>query len=720
MPPLARWIVRMLLAVVGLLGAFLLWAYWPASPPDLSGLAEAGAAYRAEILRDAYGVPHVFGATDADVAFGLAYAHAEDDFATIQEVLLAGRGRLASVRGRDAAPGDYLVGLLRIRETVAARYEVDLDPHVRGIVEAYAAGLNRYAGLHPDEALPGLFPVSGEDVVAVSVLEAPLLFGLDAVLADLYAEPKPPGGGSTAIAVGPSRAGGHTLLLSNTHQPWEGPVAWYEASVHSDEGWVFTGALFPGMPVHALGTNGDLAWTFTANHPDLVDVFRLELDPDDPSRYRVDGEWLELERREVPVEVRLAGRFRWTVTEEALWSVYGPVVRRPEGTYAVRYAGMGTVGIYQQLFEMATARSFDEWVAPLRRQGGLPNFNVVYADRTGRIFYAYHGLLPDRAPGYDWEEVVPGTTRETLWTDYLPFDELPQVLDPPSGFVLNANSDPWSASLEAAPDPEAYPDRLGIDDPPTNRSLRALELLADDDLVTLVDLERLERDVVYHEDSAPVRWARRLAETDAERIAVAGEVPLEAVVRAQELLATWDRGADLDDPATALVVVTLSFVHDAVVDRDDVVFPPSRLVEVDVPDAVVDRAFAAAIAWLVERRRALAVPWGEVNRLRRGSVDLPLDGGPDLLRAIYGVRDGATGTLVGIAGDTYTLFVDWGPDGETTMRSIHHYGAAAGRPGDPHHADQAPLFAAHRTKPVTLDEAELRADAVRVYAPGGS
>ena len=144
------------------------YVFWPESA-NLEDLAASGAAYDVRILRDDWGVPHIFGETDADVAYGLAYAHSEDDFLTIQQSLLAARGQLATVYGQDAAPNDYMVHLLRIWDVVEDNYATKLSPEVRAICEAYANGLNHYAALHPKEALPGLFPATGKDVVAGSV-----------------------------------------------------------------------------------------------------------------------------------------------------------------------------------------------------------------------------------------------------------------------------------------------------------------------------------------------------------------------------------------------------------------------------------------------------------------------------------------------------------------------------------------------------------------------
>jgi len=301
-----------LLTMLLLSGAFA-FIFWP-QKQDLKALAVSATQYDVRILRDTWGVPHIFGVTDADAAYGLAYAHAEDDFLTIQQVLAAARGQLASLYGAKAAPNDYMVHLLRIWEVVHANYE-KLHSETRAIVEAYADGLNHYAALHAHDALPGLFPVTGKDVIAGSVHKSPLFFGLEKTLAKLFekerpslrAEAKGPreeiSFGSNTFAVSPKRsAHGETFLAVNSHQPWTGPVAWYEAHVHSGQGWDAVGAIFPGAPCIIHGHNRRLGWAFTVNTPDLVDVYILQINPNNPMQYRFDGKWLDLEVCEAPIK----------------------------------------------------------------------------------------------------------------------------------------------------------------------------------------------------------------------------------------------------------------------------------------------------------------------------------------------------------------------------------------------------------------------------------
>ena len=229
----------------------------PAAPDPASLIAKA-AQYRVHIVRDDFGVPHVFGHRDVDVAFGFAFAHSEDDFATIQDVALATRGQLAATEGIKAATTDYIVRLLRVWDTINARYEKDLPADVRAVAEAYADGVNYYAALHPDKVKPGLLPLTGKDIAAGFVFKTPFFYGLDHSLKEVNDPPtatRGPEVGSNGAAVAPSRsADGATRLLVNSHQPYVGPVAWYEAVLQSDEGWHVAGGFFPARRLCCTGT----------------------------------------------------------------------------------------------------------------------------------------------------------------------------------------------------------------------------------------------------------------------------------------------------------------------------------------------------------------------------------------------------------------------------------------------------------------------------------
>jgi penicillin amidase/acyl-homoserine-lactone acylase len=706
---LRRLAIGVFTLVVGLLAASC------SSKLDSNALLEQARKHDVRILRDTWGVPHIFGATDADAAFGFAYAHAEDDFPTIQDTLLISRGELASVKGSEAAPLDYLIHLFRIREVIDEKYETDLRPETRALCEAYAEGINLYASLHPKQVIKhSLFPANGKDVVAGFVGRTPLFFGLNRNVEELFrpnrakavSEKLPVAAaeafytqgaeiGSNGIAVGPNRsADGKTRLAVNSHQPWTGPVAWYEAHMHSGEGMDIVGGVFPGSPIVLHGHNRNLGWAHTVNMPDLVDIYVLEMNPDNANQYKFDGQWRDLEVGKARINVRVFGPFSWTVKREVLWSVYGPVVRQPHGVYAIRYAGWGDIRQVEQWYRMGKATNFDEWLDAVRMRA-IPSFNIVYADKVGNVYYLYNALLPLRASGYDWRQYLPGNTSETLWTDYLPFERLPQVKNPASAFVISCNSAPYKTTIGLEnPKEEDYAPSMGIETTMTNRALRALELYGGDDSITAEEFLAYKFDLAYSEKSVVADLRRQILNLPPSD----DPVVLEAI----KALRAWDLRTNVDNPGTAIGILVLEPAVRAQLSGRN---PP------DLMQLVRDKAHL-----LKDRYGRVDVPWGEVNWIHRGTIDIPTPGGPDVLHAIYGKL--VDGRLIANEGDCYILVATWDKDGKVSSQSIHQFGSATLDEKSKHYADQLPLFVDCKLKPVWLDEAEIRTHLEREYRPG--
>ncbi len=682
---------------------------------DLSTLIPAPDTYDVRIIRDSWGVPHIYGKTDADVAYGLAWAHAEDDFKHIHDCVLMARGLYAHVEGRKGIPFDYLVQLFRFRELVEEEYERQLSPEMRAVYEAYTAGFNHFVALHPDKAMPGLMPATVQDFVTSFAMRTPFFFGMerqvrrlmgakrahevsqpnDARAGSLYSRGLPVG--SNTMAVAPGRTpDGKTHLAVNSHQPFEGPVAWYEARLKSEEGMDLTGGVFPGSPVILHGHNPDLGWAHTVNLPDLCDIYVLEMHPEDPNRYLFDGEYLELEQGEARISVKLWGNLRIPVRRETLHSVYGPVIRRPHGVYAIRYAGYGDIRQVEQWYRMGKARSFEQFEQAMRMRA-IPSFNVGYADKKGNVWYLYNALLPLRDPRYDWQAYLPGNTSDTLWTEYLPFEKLPQVKNPESGFIQNCNSTPYhTTDGPDNPNPEDYCPSFGIEPPDmmTNRALRALETYGADESITEEEFYAYKYDWYYSEKSHAAGLRDQiLAEVESDD---------PVIQEALELLRNWDMAADPDNTSTAIAILCMEPVVRA------------QMFGNEVPDLV--ELFKKRAHELKDIYGRVDVPWGTINRLIRGDVSLPLGGGPDALHAIYGDWNGEY--LRAVAGDTYILMVTWDPDGSVRSQSIHQYGSATLDPENPHYADQAPLFANRELKPTWLDYNDLKDNMRAEYRPG--
>ncbi|MFM1982287.1 MAG: hypothetical protein RJB22_1006 [Pseudomonadota bacterium] len=667
-------------------------------------------AYDVEIVRDEFGVPHINGKTDADAAYGLAYAHAEDDFTTIQDVIAMTRGRSGALTGRDGAQIDYVAALLGVRDTAIRDYHT-LTPEVRQVIEGYAAGLNHYAQKHPsDVRLAGLFPANGVDIVAGFVLRAPFFYGLDGVIGAL-AEDKPapresalpmtPIGrdpslnGSNAFALAPSKmADGKTWLVSNSHQPFEGQVAWYEAVVHSGERLDMAGALFPGSPFVLLGHNRHLGWTNTVNRPDLIDVYKLVMD-DTGTRYRLDGKWRPLIEKRVWLPVRF-GPFTLPVPKMVYRSVHGPVIRNAKGNFAIRYAGIDNAKAVEQYYRNTKARTWDEWTQSMAI-GGVPATNFLYADKTGRIAYIYNALFPNRQPGFDYTGVLPGDTSRAIWTGAVPFSAYPKIVDPKSGFVQNANNTPFLAAGPGSElDPANFSPLLGIERDMTNRGTRATALLAQAGTLTPAQLLAIKFDKGYARDSWVGDWIRRVISakiTDAPDLA-----------KAQALLARWDWTSDGAGAA------------DVLAERVIRVASAKKWRRAPLPDP--QAALREAVDDLQDRFGRIDPPLAEVQRLRRGTVDLPMLGGTDTLRATTAWdKDQADQKLRVRHGDSFIMLVNWDKAGKVQSQSIQPYGAATNRPQSRHYTDQMALFAAQKFKPVHFEWADAVRHATQRYRP---
>jgi len=666
--------------------------------PDPQQFIAAAAQYHARILRDNFGVPHVFGHTDADVAFGLGFAHSEDDFGTIQEVLLATRGTLAATNGIDAAKTDYLVHLMHVWKTVDANYG-KLPADVRKLAEAYAEGVSYYAALHPEARKPHVLPITGKDVVAGFVFKTPFFYGLDTTLKHVL-EPandqKKLPVGSNGIAVAPSRSSdGATRLLVNSHQPYTGPVAWYEAVLQSDEGWHVAGGFFPGSPFMLHGHNEHLGWANTVDSPDLADVYRLTINPRNENQYLLDGKWRDFEKEDVALRVKLWGPLIWTVHRDALFSAHGPVLKTDHGVFAIRYAGMGEYRQVEQYYRLDKAKSREEWLAAMRLQA-LPSINYIYADEKGNIGYVYNGQFPVRKPGFDWKGTLPGDRSDLIWHAYVPFDKIPQLWNPKSGFVFNSNNTPFQATgPEDDLKPSQFPDWMGIQTNMTNRAYRALETFGADPHISAAKFRAYKFDLSY---SAKSDLAKDIAEIEA--VNPGNDADLK---QAQTILKSWNRKTDIHNRGAALAV--LMGVRVAPEDQGG----PRKMEPLP--------ALREAMDVLKKHFGRLDPEWGQVNRFRRGKYDLPVDGGPDVYRAVYGEPQD-DGTLTARGGDTFIMFVMWDKNGKLSSDSIHQFGSATLDKTSKHYDDQVPLFVAMKTKPVLFTRDELKGHIEADYQPG--
>lgn len=702
-----------------LLGIFLVtylmaWITGP-SRPDMKRYVEKAAAYRVEVMRDSLGVPHIYGKTDADVAFGLGYAQSEDDFNTLHDVLLATRGLMASKYGYTAAKTDYVVNLMGVWDAVNTKYETDIPEGVRAIAEAYADGVNLYAAQHPGTWSYYLFPISGKDIIAGFTFKTPMFYGFDKAVGAMMAPREPEGMdtdgevaflwnaeekaplGSQGIAVAPSRTeDGHTRLLVNSHQPLEGPVSWYEVRLHSEEGWNMAGGTFPGAPVVIHGHNDKLGWANTVNKPDLVDFYELTLNPDDEDQYLLDGEWVDFEVKMADILVRFLGPVRWTFKKPIRHSVHGPVLETDHGWYALRWAGMEEVRTLEFLYKLNKAgdkEAFEDALA----MNAMPSINYIYADHEGNIGHYYNAMFPKREEGFNWQEVLPGDRAQLVWKDYLSFEHMPKTLNPGSGFVYNANNTPFSAT-DGDDDARAenYPDFMGLEQQQTNRSMQIERMARQDSLIGADDFYAMKFDLRYHPEYAPVkRLLSWVATPDLDNM-------LDPVYReARSALRQWNLETGMENEAAALAILTLK----------------PLLTAEEITDMQITQAFKSAVDLLYRHYDTTRVPLGEVQKLKRGDKELAVGGGPDILRAIYTDGINTEGKMIARAGDGFTMLVAWDSTGLKSSKAIHQYGAATNRENSRHYNDQMEMFTAQQLRDVPFEREALEKQVERRYHP---
>lgn len=670
-------------------------------------LASHGFAFEASIERDQWGVPHIHGATDADAAFGLAYAQAEDAWPVIQNSIPYYRGTAGRHFGPEAAKTDYLVGALGFWDTLTEKYST-LDPEARDYLQAFAAGLNQYAEQHPEAVTLEVLPVTSQDLIAAHMLRHLLFYGFEGVIGEVLGEARahdispPPAGspttndptGSNASAVSPLRTtDGSTLLMINSHQPLTGPVAWYEAHIASDEGLDIQGGLFPGSPTIGVGFTAFHGWGATVNKPDLVDVYVLQTDPEDDNRYWFEGEWLTLEQSEIEIDVLLWDMIPWSVTREVYRSVHGPVFKTDHGTYAIRYAGMGEIAQIEQWLAMNKAQNFTEWRAAIARNT-IASFNFVYANADGDIYFIHNSQMPKRAPGWHWQDYLPGDRADVIWNDYLPVEQLPQVLNPASGFILSANQNPFAISAPGSnPTTNATTEASGYQSRMTNRAVRGLELFDRYDRVSWEEFWQLKHDHQYSTQYRGVDYLNTVIRVTAQSA---------EETQAQQLLAEWDLDTDIDNRSAALGVCVLSAEWRA------------EQAAIDTPDP--HETLSGCIELVRSMTGRLDPSWGEVNRHGRDAQTWPAAGGPDTLRAIYSRRlndDDRHMTVT--AGDGLYYLIRWSPDGVQSVQGVHQYGSDMSNPSSPHYLDQAEDFALEKTHPALFDAAARQSTVTQRY-----
>jgi acyl-homoserine-lactone acylase len=659
-----------------------------------------------DIVRDSYGVPHIFAATDAEVAYGLAYAHAEDDFNTIQISYLAGNNLLSKHMGNKGLGADFISQFIGSDKLFESNYEKDIHPDYKKIIEAYAEGINAYAKVHPKEILyEGLFPITPRKMIRYAQLQLFISSKGDQWVQritqnrlnyDFKIEEVPKG--SNTFAFNSSKTSdGATYLAINTHQPLDGPVSWYEAHLCSEEGTNIIGALFAGSPNILIGANENLGWAHTVNQPDKTDVFALEMHPKNKLEYKVDGEYLELVPEKATLELRLLG-IPIKIKKTFYQSIYGPTLKSKTGMYAVRTPALYELRALEQWWRMNKAKNFSEFYEILKMKA-LPGYNIGYADKNDTIFYISNGLIPKRAEGYDWKNVVPGNTKKTLWLETYDIEELPQVIQPKSGYFYNANHTPFRSS-DSLDNPlqDDFSLNMGFETYDNNRSTRIKQLIDQYEKVSYSDFKTIKYDRQYPKPYA-FSWMNinYLDQLNPEMYP-----DLKALIIS---LQTWDRKANSNSVGAGLFAVLYDRLRPYYKD-----LPNPKI----IPPSILVNALKDTKNYLEKYFNSTEIKLGDYQKLVRGSKELSIFGLPDGITAMAS-QPYKKGKVKVVSGESYIELVRFSEKG-TEIESVISYGSSD-HPTSPHYGDQMELYSTFQTKKMTLNKDEVYATAKKVYHP---
>ncbi len=717
---------------------------------------------RTEILRDRAGIPHIFASTTADTYFGLGYAMAEDRLWQMDRLRRRALGRQAEILGPSYVASDIAHLTVGI-DLICDRENVLIDPATRAICEAFVAGINRAIAVMGDDLPPefGLIgykphPFTVRDVIATArgfwwslngridriiAAEASRLLPAHLQAAYLtpeasenlvlpgavpphYAKPAHPMGtddatGSNNWAIsGTKSATGFPVLAGDPHQPFWVPASWYEFALHGPEDDC-AGCGHPGIPGFWYGNNGTAAWCLTNNMASTRDLYREEIDPADPTRYRDGTEWRSFETRTVSIPVHGEAARELVIRS----TVRGPIVNalvpaiKPEGDalMSLRWVGMEHIDDLRAILGLGRVKSWANFRSVLR-DWSVAVFNYIYADRDGHIGYQMSGRIPIR--GRAWPGVREANNPADQWQGYIPFDGLPSRYDPAGGTVASANQ------RIVGPD---YPFPIYGSYSQGHRGVRLDEVFGGHGKMDVAANVALQNDVKNARATRTIpHILKALAgTTDAAAqefaAAMAGwdhfySLESAAPTLFETFMAIWNRRVQAVHVSAHLLPLTVqqTGLCTAVIEGDIVGYFPEGLA------AVVGETATACIAALVERLGAdrAGWAWGRVHiahwkhPLSNAGNTAEFDIGPAAVNGGSHTIRNTGGELPphnAASGAEYRIVVDFSQP--TSFRAVQNIGNS-GVPGSPHYRDQFQPWLDGEYHTVHLTRAGIEADRV--------
>jgi len=690
----------------------------PAPAPDYPS--------RVEIRRTAHGVPHILAQDMAAMGYGLAWAQLEDHGAMVVLNMVRGRGELSKIFGPDSLESDF--SNVESHALAVATYS-KLSADLRRVQEGWAAAVNRWVATHPTEyARYNLPQFTPHDVAALWVDEQvePAMRRFQRAASRRRGAMEPVDRdniGSNAWAFGPNRTTtGNTILLRNPHIGWRPDwySTYYEAQITVPGKVNFYGDFRVGFPFYFNGGfNDNLGWATTNNAPDLEEVYALRLDPAHPNHVLFDGGSVPLERKVLTVQVKRGSRM--VPEQRTVWrTALGPVINRTDTeVHVLKSPGWEEYRKAEQFLAMMKARNLDEWKAAMAMRAHTES-NLTYADRDGNIFYLWNAALPRRphAPLGD-TAAVPAATTDDVWTALYSLDSLPQLLNPPTGYLQNENDPFHFTNLESVIDSARFPTPDFPAPDMRFRSQLGVTLVTSQPTVSIDDVIRLKH-------STRMLAAERLVDDLLAAARAAGATG--NIARAVTVLEAWDKTASPDARGTVLFTEWFDRYYresgNTTAEREAKAYarPWTSTDPTGTPDGLGDparavRTLGIAAAAVQKDHGRLDPAWGDLVRVIRGDVDVPVGGCAGMYGCfrVLSIRPTGDGRYQNGGGDGWVLVVEFTKDGPRA-RSIMAYGASS-NPASPWFSDQAAMYARGELKPVAFSEAEIAGQLVKAYRP---
>ena len=685
-------------------------------------------AARVEILRDRWGIAHIYGETDADTVFGTLYAQAEDDFNRVETNYINAMGKLAEAEGAGEIYRDLRMRLFIRQPEMEELYATSPD-WLKQLMDAFADGLNYYLHTHP-EVTPRVFRrfepwmaltfsegSIGGDIERVNIARLRDFYGAGDMIAmadDLVVDMEPRG--SNGFSVAPSNtANGNALFLINPHTSF-----FFRSELHmvSEEGLNAYGAVTWGQFFIYQGFNENTGWMHTSSRADAIDEY-LEtiVERDDGYYYLYGDEERRLQESQVEIDYR-EGEVLRTREFTVYHSHHGPIIREQDGNWVAISLMEEPVQALTQSYMRTKSRNYMDFNASMELLTNSSN-NTVYADSDGNIAYYHGNFIPRRDLSFDWNAPLDGSNPATDWQGLHPLDELITVLNPPNGWIQNTNNTPFSAAGEYSPRPEDYP-RYMANNPENPRGIHAVRVLEDKTDFTLDSLIEAAYDslLTAFEPLIPAL------------LAAAENAPADELQEQLALLAGWDYRFGVDSVETTLAVYWAQALMDSV-------SAEASSAGINIYEYMADNAGAEqkldalrdAAAELESDWGSWQVPWGEVNRYQRINGDIVQQFDDEADSWPVGFASGRWGALAsfgsrkypgtrrmyGTSGNSFVAAVEFGSPLRAKAITV---GGLQSDPQSSHFDDQAEMYATGEFRDVLFYRGDIEANLERSYWPG--